>query len=45
MYRTFNMGIGLVIALKEVEAKKLMVSPLECTIIGEVVTGEGVVYL
>lgn len=44
MYRTFNMGIGMVIALSPEEAKALCVRRHDCFLIGEVCKGEGVLW-
>jgi phosphoribosylformylglycinamidine cyclo-ligase len=43
MYRTFNMGLGMVIALSSEEAQKIQKTHPHCTIIGEVIEGEGVI--
>lgn len=45
MYRTFNMGIGMVIALSPNEAQKLIQKHNETIIIGEVIKGKGVAFL
>jgi phosphoribosylformylglycinamidine cyclo-ligase len=41
MYRTFNMGIGLVMALDPKDAELLCRQRTDCRIIGEVCSGEG----
>ncbi len=42
MYRTFNMGVGLVVVLESAEAARLCSTHSECLIIGEVAFGHGV---
>lgn len=44
MFRTFNMGIGMVMALSPQEAQALCRSDKECIAIGKVVAGEGVLW-
>jgi phosphoribosylformylglycinamidine cyclo-ligase len=41
MYRTFNMGIGMVLAMDPVEGYKLIKEKKECVAIGQIVAGEG----
>ncbi len=43
MYNTFNMGIGMVLALSADDAKKVVDTTGDAYIIGEVIAGEGVV--
>lgn len=44
MFRTFNMGIGMVMAMDSAEAKQLSAEREDCHLIGEVVSGEGVLW-
>jgi len=44
MFRTFNMGIGMVLVLSPEEAKKLCAANPECQVIGEVTKDKGVIW-
>jgi len=44
MYRTFNMGIGIVLAVAPEDAEAVRARLPEALVVGEVVKGEGVVW-
>jgi phosphoribosylformylglycinamidine cyclo-ligase len=44
MFRTFNMGIGMVLAMDPIDAKALCQSEKDCWTIGQVVQGDGIVW-
>ena len=44
MYSTFNMGLGLVLALSESDAVRLCREEKECYLIGEVIEQEGITW-